>query len=82
MTTTEYIDVLEKLIEQHQAIQQANAPATDKWQRASREINRLAALIVDARKRQTENVIEERMLREFAQRVGGEEDRREKEGGF
>lgn len=50
MTTDKYIKSIEKIIEEHQRIQMINSPKTEAWQNASAEINRLAALIVDAQK--------------------------------
>jgi hypothetical protein len=50
MPTAKYIKSIEKIIAEHQKVQMSNHPASQKWQDASKEINRLAALIVEAKK--------------------------------
>jgi hypothetical protein len=51
MTTKKYIKSIEKIIEENQQIQMLNPPTSKAWQEASKEINRLAKLIIEARKR-------------------------------
>jgi hypothetical protein len=41
-----YIKRIEAIIAEHQRVQMVNPPNSKKWQNASREINRLAKLIV------------------------------------
>jgi len=45
-----YVTAVERLIAEQQAVQKVNPPASEPWQRASAEIHRLAALIVEARR--------------------------------
>ena len=50
MTTEKYIKSIEKIIEENQQIQMLNPPTSKAWREASKEINRLAKLIIEARK--------------------------------
>jgi len=45
-----YVTAVENLIADHQAVQMSNPQSSEPWQRASEEIHRLAALIVEARR--------------------------------
>lgn len=46
MDTATYVAKIEEVIAEHQRVQMANPPSSKKWQDASKEINRLAKLIV------------------------------------
>ena len=48
MTQAKYVKRIESIIEEHQRVQMANPPTSEKWKAASTEINRLARLIVAA----------------------------------
>ena len=50
MTTEKYIKSIEKIIEGIQQTQMLNPPTSKAWQEASKEINRLVELIIEARK--------------------------------
>jgi hypothetical protein len=52
MDTATYTAKVEEVIAEHQRTQMANPPSSKKWQDASKEINRLAKLIVSAGNRQ------------------------------
>jgi len=49
MNVKKYIKAIEQQIAEHQAVQQNNHPTSAKWQAASEEIHRLAALITGER---------------------------------
>jgi hypothetical protein len=51
MKIEKYVKQIESLIAEHQAVQRMNTPSSEAWQRASVEIHRLAALIVDAQEK-------------------------------
>ena len=44
------IDTIERIITTHQQVQMTNPPTSEQWRSASLEINRLAQLIVEAKK--------------------------------
>jgi hypothetical protein len=46
MDAATYVAKIEEVIAEHQRVQMANPPSSKKWQDASKEINRLAKLIV------------------------------------
>ena len=48
MKTAKYVASIERQIREHQQVQMTNLPSSGRWQNASAEINRLAALIVAA----------------------------------
>ncbi len=53
MTTSKYIASIKRIIGEHQQVQMVNPPSSEQWQNASLEINRLAALIVEAQKQRS-----------------------------
>jgi len=53
MDTATYIAKTEEIIAEHQRVQMANPPSSKKWQDASKEISRLAKLIVASGSRQS-----------------------------
>jgi hypothetical protein len=53
MKTAKYVASIERQIREHQQVQMTNHPSSEAWQNASAEINRLAALIVEATKDRT-----------------------------
>jgi uncharacterized protein (DUF305 family) len=48
--TPEYIKRIEQLITEHQQVQMTNPPSSAQWRNASKEIHRLAQLIVNAQR--------------------------------
>jgi hypothetical protein len=50
MTQAKFTAQVEKLITEHQQVQQLNPPSSQHWQNASKEINRLAKLIVKSQR--------------------------------
>jgi hypothetical protein len=50
MKVNRYIAQIERIIAEHQQVQMANPPSSAQWQSASKEINRLALLIVEAQR--------------------------------